>query len=155
MIDVKALDDTALATLLDECRAEYQRRRSLTDTFKVEPDLADVYLIQQGRGEGEPWKQPLGEFDAYPKHWVVECGGSLWVSLVDHNTWRPGTSGWRIVNDDDTPAPWVRPTGAHDVYKIGDRVAHGGRVWTCLVDGNVWEPGAMGSETAWAEDPDD
>lgn len=154
MIDVKALDDTALATLLDECRAEYQRRRTLTDTFKVEPDLADVYLIQQGRGEGGPWKQPLGEFDAYPEGWEVEFAGTLWVSTVDGNVWIPGQSGWQPVAGESEVAVWVQPSGAHDAYGMGDKVAHESQVWTSLVDGNVWEPGSPGAELTWALDPE-
>ena len=127
----------------------------LTKVLLAQDGGAPLALEVQGVTEGQEWKQPTQALEAYPKGWQVRYGGLTWVSLVDGNAHQPGVSGWRIVTDDDTPAPWQQPSGAHDVYKIGDRVAHGGRVWTCLVDGNVWEPGAMGSETAWAEDPDD
>jgi hypothetical protein len=44
--------------------------------------------------------------------------------------------------------PWVQPTGAHDAYKIGDRVTHNGFNWECVAGdangNNVWEPGVYG-----------
>ena len=31
------------------------------------------------------------------------------------------------------------------------RVKHNGKVWESLVANNVWEPGAVGTETVWRE----
>ena len=31
----------------------------------------------------------------------------------------------------------------------GDRVKHNGKTWESLVDNNVWEPGAQGTEALW------
>ena len=39
-----------------------------------------------------------------------------------------------------TPDPWVQPTGAHDAYRLGDRVTHNGQTWQSLHDANVWAP---------------
>ena len=39
---------------------------------------------------------------------------------------------------------WVQPTGAHDSYDIGDKVAHNDEVWVSTADGNTWEPGVYG-----------
>lgn len=39
---------------------------------------------------------------------------------------------------------WKQPTGAHDAYNKGDKVKHGGYVWTSDIDGNIWEPGVHG-----------
>ena len=44
---------------------------------------------------------------------------------------------------------WVQPTGAHDAYQKGDRVTHNGQVWESLIDANVREPGAPGTEALW------
>ena len=46
---------------------------------------------------------------------------------------------------------WTQPTGAHNAYAKGAKVRHNGKVWESLVDGNVWEPGASGSESLWKE----
>ena len=48
---------------------------------------------------------------------------------------------------------WIQPTSAADAYPLGWITAHGGKMWTSLVGGNVWEPGT----SAWRElasDPD-
>lgn len=45
---------------------------------------------------------------------------------------------------------WIQPQGAHDAYRLGDRVLHGGREWESLHDANVWEPGTVGTESLWS-----
>lgn len=35
---------------------------------------------------------------------------------------------------------FVRPTGAHDAYAKGDKVAYEGGHYVSLIDGNVWPP---------------
>lgn len=42
---------------------------------------------------------------------------------------------------------WIQPTGSHDAYAKGDKVAHNAKKWTSDVDANVWEPGVYG----WTE----
>lgn len=46
---------------------------------------------------------------------------------------------------------WVQPISAETAYHIGDKVKHNGATWESLVDNNVWEPGAVGSEALWRE----
>jgi hypothetical protein len=48
---------------------------------------------------------------------------------------------------------WVQPAGAHDSFRAGDTVTHGGTEWESLVDWNVWEPGVSGWRQI-TEDPD-
>ena len=45
---------------------------------------------------------------------------------------------------------WEQPDSTNP-YAKGDRVTHGGKTWVSLVDNNVWEPGAAGTSTVWAE----
>lgn len=55
-------------------------------------------------------------------------------------------------------APWRDPGTDHSrMYLLGDRVSHGGRVWTSRVNGlNSWEPGAPGVySNVWEADPED
>ena len=49
----------------------------------------------------------------------------------------------------DTPATpvdewpeFVQPTGAHDAYKIGDKITYNGQHYICKMDGCVWTPDA-------------
>jgi hypothetical protein len=39
-----------------------------------------------------------------------------------------------------TIAEWKQPTGAHDAYKIGDRVTCNGKTYESLIDVNTWSP---------------
>lgn len=45
---------------------------------------------------------------------------------------------------------WEQPTSTNG-YMTGDKVTHGGKIWESLVDNNVWEPGAVGTESLWKE----
>lgn len=42
---------------------------------------------------------------------------------------------------------WIQPTGAHDAYKLGDKVSYEGKIWQSTVDDNVWQPNVYG----WVE----
>ncbi len=35
---------------------------------------------------------------------------------------------------------WVKPTGSHDAYKIGNKVIFEGHVWVSKIDNNTWSP---------------
>jgi hypothetical protein len=64
--------------------------------------------------------------------------GKLWKSLMDYNVWAPPI-GWREVVAVGYPA-WVQPTGAHDAYKLGDRVSFNGADYESRIAANVWSP---------------
>ena len=52
---------------------------------------------------------------------------------------------------------WVQPESTNPYNLTWDDgtgpviVTHNGRLWENLVDGNVWEPGAAGTESLWAD----
>ena len=58
---------------------------------------------------------------------------------------------WNQIDFDGGIEVWKQPTGAHDAYAKGTKVRHNGKVWESLVDGNVWEPGAAGTDSLWRE----
>ena len=69
--------------------------------------------------------------------WSPESAPSLWAEI--------------LAGQEGTPAgEWVQPESTNP-YSKGDRVTHNGKTWESLVDGNVWEPGAQGSESLWQE----
>lgn len=37
---------------------------------------------------------------------------------------------------------YVQPTGAHDAYKVGDKITYNGKKYECIYDGCVWTPDA-------------
>ena len=69
--------------------------------------------------------------------WAPEAAPSLWTEIL------AGQDGTEI-------GEWTQPESTNP-YKKGDKVTHNGKTWESLVDGNVWEPGAQGSESLWKE----
>lgn len=67
--------------------------------------------------------------------WTPDTAPSLFAEVL------PGQGGTGI-------GEWVQP-GSTNPYMTGDRVTHNGGMWESLVDNNVWEPGAQGSEALW------
>ena len=143
-MDYRELPDDELFAIRDAVAAEMERR------YIVATEAERLSQIQQesqeARGEtvedGEPWTQPLGAHDAYALGTTATHDGKTWVSLTPYNTWAPGVSGWReVVEDGDAPAEWVRPSGTHDAYQLGDRVTFEGEVYRSVHPGaNTWSP---------------
>ena len=69
--------------------------------------------------------------------WSPEAAPSLWAEIL------AGQSGTAI-------GEWVQPESTNP-YNKGDKVTHNGKTWESLIDSNVWEPGAQGSESLWKE----
>ena len=102
------------------------------------------------------WAQPSGAHDAYKKGDIVNYKGTLYESLIDGNVWSPDVyaAGWELVKESpeepeepDEPITeeypdWVKPTGAHDAYNIGDIVKYNGKLYQSTINGNVWAPDA-------------
>ena len=102
------------------------------------------------------WKQPLGAHDAYKIGDIVEYNGKLYKSLINGNVWSPDVyaDGWEIYTETsggggggttptepetpETIPDFVKPTGAHDAYKKGDKVKYSGTIYGGLIDANVY-----------------
>ena len=87
----------------------------------------------------------------------VRYAVNLYRCLQPHTaqeTWNPADapSLWAKVLTDPSGAilPWEQP-GSTNPYMNGDKVTHNGKTWESLVDNNVWEPGAVGTENLWKE----
>lgn len=142
-MDISSIKDMTtedLNTLMDEVSLEQQRRRSMIQIPAKMEALAVQYLEAEGAVPGDPWRQPVGAFDAYPLDWEVSHGDQVWMSLVASNVWEPGVSGWREVVVEGAVPAWVQPTGAHDAYKIGDKVEFEGSIYESALDSNTWSP---------------
>lgn len=87
----------------------------------------------------------------------VRYGDLLYKCLQSHTSqsdWTPdvAVSLWVRVDDPAEEYPeWRQPTGAQDAYAKGAKVSHNEKHWVSDVDNNVWEPGAVGTETLWHE----
>lgn len=85
----------------------------------------------------------------------VKYAGVLYRCLQAHTsqeTWTPDVSPslWAkvLIPDENVIPEWEQPESTNP-YKKGDVVMHNGVVYESAVDGNVWEPGAVGSEALW------
>ena len=100
----------------------------------------------------------------YTKDYKFRYQNVVYKVLQDHTSqadWTPDVAVSlyvRVHNVDPTVyEPWVQPTGSHDAYNMGAKVSHlkneegNDRHWNSKVDGNVWEPGAVGTEALWEE----
>lgn len=67
--------------------------------------------------------------------WAPDLAPSLFAEVL------PGQSGAGT-------GEWVQPDSTNP-YMTGDQVTHNGTTWESLIDGNVWEPGAQGTEALW------
>ena len=100
---------------------------------------------------------PMWQLKDYQTGDRVQYNGLLYKCLQSHTAqsdWTPDTavSLWVRVDDPSIEYPdWRQPSGAHDAYSKGDKVSHNGKHWVSDVDGNVWEPGAVGTEALWHE----
>jgi hypothetical protein len=139
VIDWQALSDEDLHEQAAAANTEVRRRSVLASVPEQMAALNARFLAAEGAEPGQPWRQPQGAHDAFPKGWIATHDGRTWVSLLDANVWEPPTN-WREQTGPGQYRPWSPPTGAHDAYAAGDRVTHAGHLWQSLVDANVWEP---------------
>lgn len=82
---------------------------------------------------------------------------TLYKCITAHDsqdTWNPvdAPSLWaKILIPDPLVIPeWEQPDSTNG-YSIGDKVTHNGKTWESLVNNNVWEPGATGTESLWKD----
>ena len=149
-MDLTEYTDEQLNELEQALAEERDRRYIMANMPEQIEQLIASYQDANGLGTGEEWVQPTGAHDAYRNGAVVTHNGKTWESLTPANVWEPGVSGWReAVAEGAGPAEWVRPTGAHDSYKKGDRVRFKGKNYESLRDGNVWSPAAY--PAGWKE----
>lgn len=81
----------------------------------------------------------------------------LYKVLQDHisqSTWTPDVTSSLyatvLIPDPEVIPEWIQPDSTN-AYMTGDKVRHNDKIWVSLVDNNVWEPGAVGTEALWEE----
>lgn len=81
----------------------------------------------------------------------------LYKCLQEHNSqsdWTPDAApslwGKVLISDPEAIPEWEQPDSTNP-YSKGDRVTHNGKTWESMVDSNVWEPGATGTDSLWKE----
>lgn len=103
------------------------------------------------------------EWKAFADGFTFEVGvrvnyeGVLYKVLQEHQkqeTWNPVDASSLfaevLIPDSKVIPEWKQPDSTNP-YAKGDKVTHNGSTWESLVDNNVWEPGAVGTESLWKE----
>lgn len=101
------------------------------------------------------WETDFKEGDSLEEGERVNYKEILYKVLQAHqkqSTWNPidapSLFAKVLIPDEDIVPEWEQP-GSTNPYMKGDRVTHSGSTWESLADNNVWEPGAVGTETLW------
>ena len=131
--------------ILDHARAF---RKTLQKGLLTMPDE----VILEAPYMADNWKADTD----YVLNSVVRYEGIPYRCLQAHtsqSTWTPvdAPSLWaKILTQEGQILPWEQPSSTNG-YMTGDKVTHNGKTYESLVDNNVWEPGAMGSDSLWVE----
>lgn len=117
--------------------------QDLTDEEAL--DVQNLYPEWDGNGK------------EYAAGFKVNYEETLYKCLQAHTSqegWDPedAPSLWaKVLNPDPGVIPeWEQPSSTNP-YMTGDKVRHNEKIWESLVDNNVWEPGAAGTEALWKE----
>lgn len=126
---------------------EQQEKVQTSLTYLTDEQALSVKDLYE---EWAPYKDyKIGERKLYNKE--------LYKCLQDHTAqaeWNPkdAPSLWTkiLIPDLEVITEWEQPESTNG-YSAGDKVTHNGKTWESLVDNNVWEPGAVGTESLWRE----
>lgn len=116
--------------------------QSLTDEQAI--TVKDIYPIWDGNGV------------SYQKDYYLTHNGKLYKVLQAHTSqedWAPDLAPSLFAEvlpgqSGTGTGEWVQPDSTNP-YMTGDQVTHNGETWESLIDNNVWEPGAQGTEALW------
>lgn len=99
------------------------------------------------------WREGL----SYTTGQRVRFNGTLYKVLQDHTSqayWMPDTTpslfAKVLIPDPEVIPEWEQPDSTNP-YAKGDKVTHNGKTWVSDIDGNVWEPGVVGTESLWEQ----
>lgn len=126
-----------------------EKNYELTNTLKkintlwAENELTDEQreeLITLARENADPknsYAAPEDQVNAL-YNIVKEMG----IAMIDLTTRVATLEGGQVEPEEPTEEypEYVQPTGAHDAYKIGDKITYKGKKYECLIDGCVWTP---------------
>lgn len=135
---------------------EEQGLRAMLKIFKTQaPSLSDdAAVVASGI---YPKFDPNGHKYAKGERFTDD-DGTLYTVLQDHTSqpdWTPQNAPSLyqkvLVEQEGQVIAWSPlPPDSQGLPK-GQIVTHNGRTWRSLVDHNVWEPGATGTETVWED----
>ncbi|WP_425540038.1 carbohydrate-binding protein [Microaceticoccus formicicus] len=138
------IEEAAKSTILEETEKVRKQLRNLVKIVDIPTDkLNDLIEIYDKWEESE--NVEVGEIRHYE--------GKLYEVIQAHTTqsdWTPNATPalWKeiapeVTEDGEEIIPeFVQPTGAHDAYKLGDKVIFDGKVYKSKIDNNAYSPSA-------------
>ena len=83
----------------------YRCEQSHTSQADWTPDAVKaLWTVVAEPGEIPVWKQPTGAQDAYrlnDKVYYPEAGATIYISIIDFNTYAPDVYGWEIYHEEE------------------------------------------------------
>ena len=62
------------------------------------------------------------------------------VTALETKLANVGTGSEEPIESTEEYPEYVQPTGAHDAYKVGDKITYNGKKYECVYNGCVWTP---------------
>lgn len=151
-MDYTTMSRRQLQEASEEARAELAKRQT-EDVFRQQlADMQEQYVEAFGdpHEHGETWEPQPYPLTAYRIGGVVfRPGGTYWRSLIPGNQFSPDDRGWRQINKDLSPRPFVKPEYDHDGYRRGERAISGGILFEANRDFVMETPTRQSEE--WTE----
>ena len=142
------MDQIYVAKQINRALQMMAQSMHLPDTNAMEiADLYEEYEIGKAYPAGHIFKYGVnadGETQLY----------SVLQEHTSQDDWKPDEtpSLYKAIGFTETGVPvWTQPLGQTDAWMKDDKVSHKEKIWISLVDYNVWEPGAIGTENIWVE----
>ena len=117
--------------------------------------VAETFTDEQALNVPTLYDNWTGDSASYKTGKRLRYNGVLYKVLQDHTSqadWTPEAApslfAKVLIEDPNVVSEWVQPDSTNG-YSVGDKVLHNGIIYESLVDNNVWEPGATGTETCW------
>lgn len=83
----------------------YRCEQTHTSQADWTPDAVKaLWTVVAEPGEIPVWKQPTGAQDAYrlnDKVYYPEAGATIYISIIDFNTYAPDVYGWEIYHEEE------------------------------------------------------
>lgn len=94
-------------------------------------------LLEQAQTDAKPDDSyaPLADRVKAIEEWETTIEERL-SKLESGSSTDPGES----EESGDKWPEYKQPTGAHDAYRVGDKITYNGKHYTCVLDGCVWSP---------------
>lgn len=114
-------------------RPVFYNEITMTEVTQEEVDVLiaayEDYLVDTAYSKGDRFKYEGKVYDVLQSH-------------TSQEDWKPDVvkSLYRNIVPEEIIADFVQPTGAHDVYHIGDKVLFEGKTYESVINDNSWSP---------------